>query len=66
MNKKLRRDQVNFAEKNEFGESAIRRMHTAQTPVRRDSSVEKEYLSGKLGGVPKMKGCGQQGEIKFE
>lgn len=66
LNKKLRRDQVHFAEKNEYGESTIRRMHTAQTPVRVDSSVEREYLSGKLGGVPKIKGESQQGEIKFE
>lgn len=53
LDKKLRRDQVLFVEKNEFGESTIRPMHTKNTPVRIDASVEKDYRKGKLGGVSK-------------
>jgi AAA15 family ATPase/GTPase len=53
LDRKLRRDQVLFVEKNEFGESSIRRMHTKKTPVRIDASIEKDYRKGKLGGVSK-------------
>lgn len=53
LDKKLRRDQILFVEKNEFGESTIRPMHTRRTPIRIDASVEKDYRKGKLGGVSK-------------
>lgn len=53
LDKKLRRDQVLFVEKNEFGESSVRPMHTKKTPVRIDASIEKDYRKGKLGGVSK-------------
>ena len=52
-NKHLRRDQVTFVEKNSYGESRVKRMHTSKTPVRIDTQVEKEYINGKLGGVSK-------------
>ncbi len=53
MNKKLRRDQIVFVEKNDFGESSIRKAHTPKTPIRTDISIEKEYLKGELKGVSK-------------
>lgn len=53
LDKKLRRDQVLFVEKNEFGESSLRPMHTNKTPIRIDASIEKDYRKGKLGGVSK-------------
>lgn len=53
LNKKLRRDQVIIIEKNEFGESNIKKLHTKETPIRIDKSIEKEYRKGKLGGVSK-------------
>jgi hypothetical protein len=51
--KLLRRDQIVFVEKNEYGESFIRKMHTSKTPIRIDTSIEKEYIKGKLGGTSK-------------
>lgn len=51
LNKKMRRDQIVFVEKNKFGESLIRRLHTKESPVRIDTSIEKDYRKGDLGGV---------------
>lgn len=51
LNKKLRRDQIALVEKNRFGESSLRRLHSKETPVRIDTSIEKEYRKGELGGV---------------
>lgn len=48
----LRRDQVFTVNKNEFGESTIKGIHTVN--VRIDASHEKDYLSGKYGGVQKL------------
>lgn len=53
LDKKLRRDQVILVNKNDFGESSLQKMHTADNPIRIDKSVEKEYRSGELGGVSK-------------
>jgi len=53
LDKKLRRDQMVFVEKNEFGESRLERMHTSKKPIRVGKSVEKEYRRGALGGVSK-------------
>ncbi len=53
LDKKLRRDQVLLIEKNEYGESSLRPMHTKKTPIRIDASIEKDYRKGKLGGVSK-------------
>ena len=53
LNKQLRRDQILFVEKNDFGESSLKPMHTRKTPVRIDASIEKDYRKGKLGGVSK-------------
>lgn len=53
MNDTLRRDQIILIEKNEFGESLLKKAHTSTTPIRIDSSIEKDYRKGKLGGVSK-------------
>jgi len=50
--KVLRRDQIFTVDKNQLGESSIKGIHT--TNVRIDASHEKEYLSGKYGGVQKI------------
>jgi len=48
----LRRDQIFTIDKNEFGESLIKGINTSN--VRIDASHEKDYLSGKYGGVQKL------------
>lgn len=50
--KLLRRDQIFTVDKNEYGESSIKGMHTSN--VRIDASHEKEYFSGNIGGVQKI------------
>lgn len=66
LNNILRRDQILLVEKNEFGESSIRRAHRADNPIRLDSSIEKEYRKGKLGGVSnKLKKDNNQGSFDF-
>ncbi len=52
-NKILRRDQLVSIDKNEFGESSISKMHTSKNPIRVDTSIEKEFLKGELGGSSK-------------
>lgn len=49
----LRRDQIVLAEKNEYGESSLRRAHTTNSPIRIGTSIERDYRKGKLGGVSK-------------
>jgi len=46
-------DQIVVIEKNEFGESKIRRLHTSKNPIRIGKSIEEEYRTGKLGGMSK-------------
>ena len=53
MDKKIRRDQIVFVNKNKYGESMLEKMHNKTRPIRIDKSVEKEYREGKLGGVSK-------------
>ena len=52
----FRRDQIWFAEKDEFGASDIYSLVEYKinqaTAVRNDASFEKDYLLGKYGGVP--------------
>lgn len=49
----MRRDQMVVVDKNEWGESTIRRAHTVENPIRIGKSLEKEYRKGKLGGHSK-------------
>lgn len=67
LNKKLRRDQIVFVEKNKYGESSIRRLHTKESPVRIDTSIEKDYRKGDLGGVSeKVKEINNDSSTLFE
>ncbi len=50
--KVLRRDQIFTVDKNDFGESTLKGLHT--TNVRIDASHEKDYLTGKYGGIQKL------------
>lgn len=52
-NKVLRRDQLVSVDKTEFGESLISKMHNTKNPLRVDTSLEKEFLKGNLGGSSK-------------
>jgi AAA15 family ATPase/GTPase len=49
----LRRDQMVIVEKNQWGESRLKRAHTSDSPIRIGKSLEKEYRKGNLGGVSK-------------
>lgn len=53
LNKKLRRDQVWFVQKNKFGESTIHKGHTVETPIRIDKSIEQDFREGKTKGTSK-------------
>ncbi len=53
LNKKLRRDQIFLIEKDDYGKSSLKRLHSKESPVRIDTSIEKEYRKGALGGVSK-------------
>ena len=53
LNKQLRRDQLLKVDKDNYGVSTINKMHTKETPLRIDTSIEKDYRKGKLGGVSK-------------
>ena len=53
LDKKLRRDQMVMVEKDKYGESKIRRMHSSKKPIRVGKSVEKEYRKGDFGGKSK-------------
>jgi len=49
-NKLLRRDQIWFVEKDEFGASHLYSL--AELKVRNDRDFENDYLMGRYGGVP--------------
>ena len=53
LSRQMRRDQFVVLEKNKFGESSINKIHTKESPIRIDTSLEKEYRKGRLGGVSK-------------
>lgn len=53
LDKKLRRDQIWFVDKNQYGESTLYKAHTAKNPVRINKSIEQDYRSGKTKGTPK-------------
>ena len=52
--KKLRRDQMVFVNKNEYGLSSLSSLYGSKSGVRSDASFDKDYLQGKFGGVPKI------------
>lgn len=51
--KRIRRDQVWFVEKDEMGASSLFCLDEIRG-VRKDANFEKEYLLGQFGGVPRM------------
>jgi len=53
LDNRLRRDQMVIVEKNQSGESILKRAHSAENPVKIGKSLEREYRKGKLGGVSK-------------
>ncbi|MGN6196285.1 MAG: AAA family ATPase [Ginsengibacter sp.] len=52
--KGLRRDQMIFAEKDNYGSSKIASLYLKHPKVRNDSSFDKDYLMGKYGAIPKL------------
>ena len=50
--KRLRRDQVWFAEKDDFGASRLYSL--AEFKVRKEAKFDKEYLLGQFGAVPRI------------
>lgn len=67
LNKHIRRDQIMLVDKDEFGESTIRKAHSSKSPLRSDTSIEKEYRKGKMGGVSEKikKGNNNQSTLGF-
>ncbi|MBS1572182.1 MAG: ATP-binding protein [Bacteroidetes bacterium] len=53
LNKKLRRDQIWFIDKNKYGESTIHKGHTVENPIRIDKSIEQDFRDGKTKGTSK-------------
>ena len=51
-NKLLRRDQIWFCEKDQYGATDLYSLVEYKEPVRKDSSYNKNYLQGKYGAVP--------------
>jgi len=52
--KKIRRDQMIFVNKNDFGVSTLSSLYKSASKIRSDASFDKDYLQGKYGGVPKI------------
>lgn len=53
LNRKLRRDQIWFVEKNNYGESFLFKGHTVENPIRVDKSIEQDFREGKTKGSSK-------------
>jgi hypothetical protein len=53
LNRKLRRDQIWFVEKNNYGESSLCKGHTVENPIRVDKSIEQDFREGKTKGSSK-------------
>lgn len=52
LKKKLRRDQMIFAEKDQYGASSMDSLYNKSPKVRNDASFDKDYLLGKYGAIP--------------
>jgi uncharacterized protein len=46
LNRKMRRDQLWFVHKNEYGESSLHKAHDKKNPIRIDKSIEQDYREG--------------------
>ena len=49
----LRRDQIWFVEKDQWGASDLFRLDSVKG-LRKDANFEKEYITGQLGAVPRI------------
>lgn len=56
----MRRDQIWFTSKNDFGETSLYSL--AEFKIRNDKSFEKDYLGGIYGGIPILKDFSFKGE----
>lgn len=54
LKKHLRRDQMFFTEKNEYGSSSIISLYHKDPKIRNDASFDKDYSLGKYGSIPKL------------
>ena len=54
LKKLLRRDQMLFVEKDDYGCSSIESLYIKAPKVRNDASFDKDYLSGKYGAIPRI------------
>lgn len=54
LKKLLRRDQMFFVEKDEYGCSSIDSLYYKAPKVRNDASFDKDYLTGKYGAIPRI------------
>lgn len=52
--RKIRRDQMIFVNKNEYGVSSLSSLYSSKPSIRSDASFNKDYLQGKFGGIPKI------------
>lgn len=52
LKRRLRRDQMIFTEKNEYGASSMDSLYNKSPRVRNDASFDKDYLLGKYGAIP--------------
>jgi hypothetical protein len=52
--KGVRRDQMVFAEKDDYGNSTIGSLYAKDPKVRKDASFDKDYFMGKYGGIPNL------------
>jgi hypothetical protein len=50
----LRRDQVTICAKDRFGRSTTRRLDEFHDAARSDANLQKHYLQGRFGGIPRF------------
>lgn len=55
-NRLFRRDQIWFTEKDQYGATDLYALAEFKQPVRNDASYDKDYMSGKYGALPFLRG----------
>lgn len=59
LDRKMRRDQMYIVEKDEYGASTLKKLHSAGKPIRTGKSIEKDFRNGDMGGKsPRLKNPG--------
>ncbi len=51
---RLRRDQITICSKDRFGRSTARRLDSFQDSARSDANLQRQYLDGRFGGLPRF------------